>query len=68
MGDRFLRIHFHSLRHWKCTDEYRKTKDVKHRQCVKGHKNSNTTDHHIQLVTFNSKELYSAVADTVEEA
>ena len=33
-----------------------------------GHKNSNTTDHHIQLVAFNSEEFYSAVSHTVEEA
>ena len=33
-----------------------------------GHKNLNTTQHYIQLITFNSEDFYSAVAKTVEKA
>jgi hypothetical protein len=36
---RLLREHFHTLRHWKATMEYHRTKDILHVMNVLGHKN-----------------------------
>ncbi len=46
---RILQIHFHTLRHWKGTMEYHKTKDCKHVQRILGHKNSMSTDLYINI-------------------
>ena len=37
---RLLRIHFHTLRHWKATMEYYRTKDILHVMEILGHKNT----------------------------
>lgn len=65
---RLLCITFHTLRHWKATMEYHKTRDI---LCVKellGHRNINTTLLYTQLVKFESDEYHTATAKTVEEA
>jgi len=46
---RLLQIHFHTLRHWKATMEYHKTKDFMHVKAFLGHKRSDNTDLYIQI-------------------
>ena len=65
---RLLQIHFHTLRHWKATMEYHKTKDILHMMKTLGHKNIQTTLVYTQLVDFEGDEYHSATASTVEEA
>lgn len=65
---RIRRIHFHTLRHWKATMEYHKTKDILHVMQMLGHRNIQTTLVYTQLVSFEGDEFHSALAQTVEEA
>ena len=46
---RLLEVHFHSLRHWKATMEYHKTKDLLHVMAFLGHKKSDNTLLYVQL-------------------
>jgi len=46
---RLLQIHFHTLRHWKATMEYHKTKDLLHVMAFLGHKKSDNTLLYVQL-------------------
>ena len=46
---RIRKIHFHTLRHWKATTEYHKTKDLLHVMQLLGHKRVDTTLLYIQL-------------------
>jgi len=66
---RLLRITFHTLRHWKATMEYHRTKDILYVMRLLGHKNIKNTLIYTQLVEFEEEEEYvSKVATTVEEA
>ncbi len=69
---RLRRIGFHTLRHWKATMEYHRTKDILHVKQMLGHSNIANTMLYIQLeeALFSkpSDEFYSAVAKTVDEA
>ena len=65
---RLLQIHFHTLRHWKATMEYAKTKDILHVMKVLGHRNIQNTLIYTQLINFESNEYHSATAQTIEEA
>ncbi len=65
---RLDRIHFHTLRHWKATIEYQKTRDILHVMKLLGHRNVESTLVYTQLIGFESDEYYSAVAETVDEA
>jgi integrase len=65
---RLLQIHFHTLRHWKATMEYHKTRDTLHVMKLLGHKNIESTLVYTQLMSFESDEYYSAVAKTLDEA
>ena len=65
---RILKIHFHTLRHWKATTEYAKTKDILHVMKILGHKNIQNTLLYTQLITFRSDDFHSATAKTVEDA
>jgi site-specific recombinase XerC len=65
---RLLQIHFHTLRHWKATMEYHKTRDILHVMNLLGHRNIESTLVYTQLVGFESDEFHSAVAKTVDEA
>jgi len=71
-NSRLLRISFHTLRHWKATMEYHKTKDILHVKEMLGHRRIETTMIYIQLekALFNeaSDEFYSATAKTTTEA
>jgi len=46
---RFLRIGFHTLRHWKGTTEYHTTKDILHVKQILGHKSIMSTMIYINL-------------------
>jgi len=65
---RIMRIHFHTLRHWKATMEYAKTKDILHVMQFLGHKNIENTLKYTQLVNFESDEYACKVAKTIKEA
>ncbi|MEM2936035.1 MAG: tyrosine-type recombinase/integrase [Candidatus Bathyarchaeia archaeon] len=55
---RILQIHFHTLRHWKGTMEYHKTKDILHVMNVLGHKEIKNTLLYTQLVKFEGEDEY----------
>lgn len=46
---RLLEITYHTIRHWKGTMEYHKTKDIIHVKTLLGHKNINNTMIYINL-------------------
>jgi len=66
---RLLQIHFHTLRHWKATIEYAKTKDILYVQKLLGHRSLKTTLKYTQLLTLpHSEEYICKAARNVEEA
>jgi integrase len=65
---RLQRISFHTIRHWKATVEYAKTKDILYVKELLGHRSLNSTLVYTHLINFESDEYHSAVAKTVEEA
>jgi len=64
---RLLQIKFHTLRHWKATTEYHKTKDILHVKQLLGHKRIDSTLVYTQLVTFENDDYHSATAKTTAE-
>jgi len=60
-------IHLHTLRHWKATMEYHKTKDILHVMRVLGHRNIQTTLIYTQLINFESDEFHVRVAKHLKE-
>jgi hypothetical protein len=67
-NDRILKIHFHTLRHWKATMEYAKTKDILHVMKMLGHRNIQNTLLYTQLISFESDQFHSATAKTILDA
>jgi integrase len=69
---RIRKITFHTLRHWKGTMEYHKTKDIMHVKYVLGHKSINCTLTYINLeqATFlaDTDEWTVKTASTIKEA
>jgi len=65
---KILKIRFHTLRHWKATMEYHKTKDILYVKELLGHRNINSTLIYTHLINFKGEEYYSATAKTVDEA
>ena len=65
---RIQQISFHTLRHWKATMEYHKTKDILHVQKMLGHRSINSTLLYTQLVHFEGSEFTCKVAETLDEA
>ena len=65
---RLMQVHFHTLRHWKATMEYAKTKDILHVMNLLGHRNIESTLVYTHLISSEGDEYYSAVAKTVDEA
>jgi len=53
---RILKITFHTLRHWKATREYHKTKDILYVMRLLGHRNIKNTLLYTQLVKFKEKD------------
>jgi integrase len=68
-NSRLTQISFKTLRHWKASNEYHKTKDILHVMQVLGHKSIKNTLIYTHLVNFeNEDEWISKVAKTVREA
>jgi len=66
---RLEKIHFHTLRHWKATMEYAKTRDILHVMQVLGHRNIKNTLIYTQLVKMEKEDnFYSATAKTATGA
>jgi integrase len=65
---RLLQISFRTLRHWKATTEYHKTKDILHVMQILGHKNIKNTLIYTHLVNFETDAYVCKIANTVEEA
>jgi len=66
---RLLKISFHTLRHWKATMEYHKTKDILHVMEMLGHRNIKNTLVYTQLINSEGEDEYVCkVAKTVEQA
>lgn len=65
---RILKITFHTLRHWKATTEYHKTKDILYVMKLLGHRNIKNTLLYTQLVKFKEKDDFVCkVAKTPKE-
>jgi len=65
---RLMQIHFHTLRHWKATIEYYKTKDILHVMQLLGHKRIQNTLKYTQLAKFEETDGYVCkIAATKEE-
>ncbi|MGD8565031.1 MAG: site-specific integrase [Candidatus Bathyarchaeota archaeon] len=65
---RIQRISFHTLRHWKATSEYHKTKDILHVMQLLGHKNIKNILKYTQLIDFEDNEFTCKVAQNIKEA
>jgi len=64
---RLMQISFHTLRHYKATMEYHKTKDILHVMQILGHKNINNTLIYTQLVNFKDDDYTAKVAHSEQE-
>jgi site-specific recombinase XerC len=53
---KLLKIHFHTLRHWKATTEQHKTRDPWHVKEILGHKSIQSTEVYIHI----EKQLYQS--------
>lgn len=65
---RIARIGFKTLRHFKASMEYHKTKDILHVMHMLGHKNIRNTLVYTHLVDFQSDEYVCKAAKTVDDA
>jgi integrase len=65
---RLNKITFHTLRHWKGSTEYHKTKDILHVMQVLGHKNIKNTLLYTQLIDVEKDDSFICkVAKTPQE-
>lgn len=62
------RITFKTLRHYKGTMEYHRTRDILYVKQLLGHKSITNTILYTQLISFESDEYSSAVAKSLDEA
>ena len=65
---RIMKITFHTLRHWKATMEYHRTKDILHVKQLLGHKSIQSTLIYIHLVNFEDDQFTCKIAHTLQEA
>jgi integrase len=65
---RLLQITFHTLRHWKATMEYHRTKDILFVKQLLGHTNINATLIYTHLIDVRSDEYHVRAAKTIDEA
>jgi len=65
---RILKISFHTLRHWKATMEYHKTKDILHVKEMLGHRRISSTLIYTHLIHFESNDYHVKTAKTLKEA
>jgi hypothetical protein len=63
-----MRISFRTLRHFKATIEYHKTRDIVHVVSILGHRSTKNTLVYTHLVNFQSDEYVCKVAKTVSDA
>ena len=61
-------ITFKTLRHWKATTEYHKTRDILHVMSILGHKSIQNTLVYTHLINFEGDEYVCKVAKTVDDA
>jgi len=65
----FMKIHFHTFRHWKATMEYHKTRDILHVKRLLGHRNINSTLIYTQLIENTaSEDFHFSTAENDKEA
>ena len=64
---RIKKVSFKTLRHFKATMEYHKTKDILHVMQILGHKNIRNTLVYTHLVNWESDEFISKVATSQKE-
>jgi hypothetical protein len=57
----------HTLRHWKATMEYHRTKNIKFVQNILGHKKLENTDVYTHLINFEGDDWHVAHARNLEE-
>ena len=65
---RIRQIHFHTLRHWRATQELRDTNNIWSVVQLLGHKSLNNTQKYIHLLGGLSNKYISAIAHNAEEA
>jgi integrase len=65
---RINKITFHTLRHFKATMEYHKTKDLIHVQMILGHRSILSTRLYTQLVNFKENDYHVRIAHNIDEA
>ena len=65
---RLEQISFRTLRHYKATMEYHRTKDILHVMRLLGHRNIKNTLRYTQLIDFGSDEYVCKAAKTLKEA
>lgn len=65
---RLLKISFHTLRHWKATMEYHKTKDILHVKQLLGHRSINSTMIYTHLINWERDDYHVRVAKTLDDA
>jgi integrase len=65
---RIKRISFRTLRHFKATMEYKKTKDILHVKRLLGHKRIENTLVYTHLIDFGDDEYISKISRTAEDA
>jgi integrase len=54
---RINKIHFHTFRHLKATNEYKRTHDLMHVKYVLGHNHSSSTDRYTHYIPFEEDEF-----------
>jgi integrase/predicted RNA-binding Zn-ribbon protein involved in translation (DUF1610 family) len=64
---RLRQIHFHTLRHWKATMEYQRTRDILFVKHLLGHKRLENTEIYTHLIDFHSDEYAVQTAKTLDE-
>jgi integrase len=64
---RIMQISFHTLRHFKATMEYHKTRDILHVMQILGHRSITNTLKYTQLINFKDDEFTAKVAHTEQE-
>lgn len=65
---RIRQITFHTLRHWKATMEYHKTKDILHVMQLLGYRNIKNTIVYTQLIQAKDEDFVCKTAKIVKEA
>jgi len=66
-NSRLTQISFHTLRHYKATIEYHKTKDILHVMQILGHRDINNTFVYTHLVNFRDDDYTAKVAHSDQE-